>query len=115
MQRWSNITYGGEPDVTLDCTMVYQNWGYYEQYFKQNNKFALGVRFQGSFLGSLGATSYFETIQFVFPVRIDSLKVDNSKDPVEATLKLMNEYDFLSLGYAFQMSMTAQIPPTYTS
>ena len=115
MQRWSNLTYGGEPDVTLDATIVYQSYQKYLQYFKPNAKFALGVFFQGNLLGTISNTTYFEGIKFVFPVKIDTFKPDRGKDPVEATLKLMNEYDFQSLGYLFQMSMTAQVPPTYTN
>lgn len=114
MQRWSNLTYGGEPDVTLDATIVYQSYQKYLQYFKPNAKFALGVRFQGNLLGTIASTTYFENIQFTFPVKIDTFKPDRGKDPVEATLKLMNEYDFSSLGFLYQMSMTAQVPPTYT-
>lgn len=115
MQRWSNLTYGGEPDVTLDATIVYQSYQKYLQYFKPNAKFALGVFFQGNLLGTISNTTYFEGIKFVFPVKIDTFKPDRGKDPVEAVLKLMNEYDFTSLGYLFQMSMTAQVPPTYTN
>ena len=115
MQRWNNMTYGGEPSCDLEATLVYQNYQYYESYFKQNSKFVLGVTFQGTLLGSIGASTYFENIQFTFPARIDTLQIDKSKDPIEASLKIYNEYDFASLGYAFKMAMTAQIPPTYTS
>lgn len=114
MQRWSNMTYGGEPDVTLDATMIYQSYKEALAYFKPNQKFALGVQFQGDLLGTISSTTYFETIKFTLPVKIDTMKPDRSKDPVEVVVKLVNEYDF-SLGYAFIMSMTAQVPPTYTS
>lgn len=114
MQRWSSLTYGGEPDVTLDATIIYSNYQKHMQFFAPNNKFTLGVLFQGALLGSIGSSTYFEGIKFTLPVKIDSFKPDRGKDPVEAVLKLWTEYEF-SLGFLFQMSMTAQIPPTYQS
>lgn len=114
MQRWSDTTYGGEPHVDLEATLVYQNYKLYEQYFKPNNKFVLGVTFNGTLLGSISPTTYFENVQFTFPVRIDTLQVNRGKDPVEVSMKFFTEYAF-DLGYAFRMSMTAQVPPTYTS
>lgn len=114
-QRPSFITVESEPDFTVDATMIFQNYQYYEQYFKTNSKFALGTTFQGNLLGSASGTTYYENIQFILPVRIDSMKVDYSKNPVEATIKVISEYDFVSLGYAYRMSVTTQTPPTYVN
>jgi hypothetical protein len=115
MQRWSAMTYGGEPSVDLDAVAIYQNYGNYRTFFEQNNKFALGVQFQGTLLGSYGSSTYYEGIKFTFPVKVESAKSDRGKDPVEVTYKYITEYSLTELGYAFQMSMTSQIPPTYTS
>jgi hypothetical protein len=113
MQRWSNLTYGAEPSLSMEADIVYSSYQKAYQYFKPNQKFVLGVQFQGALLGSIGSNTYFETVKFTLPVKIDTFKPDRSKDPVEANIKLLDEYDF-GLGYGFIMSMTAQVPPTYT-
>lgn len=114
-QRPTFATWDAEPDFSVDATMVFQNYQYYEQYFKTNNKFALGATFQGNFLGSISTTTYYESIQWTLPVKIDTLKVDDSKNPVEATIKVISEYDFVSLGFAYRVGVTCQVPPTYTA
>lgn len=115
MQRWSNITVDKEPDVALDATIVFQNYQYYLQYFKPNIALILGAIFQGSLLGSIAGTTYYEQIAWTLPAKIDTFKPESSKNPVSGTLKLLTEYNFSNLGYAYKLAWTAQVPPTYTN
>lgn len=114
-QRASFATVEAEPDFTVDATMIFQNYQYYQQYHKTSNKFALGATFQGNFLGNVGGVTYYENIQYTLPVKIDTMKVDYAKSPVQATIKVISEYDFVSLGFAYRMSVTTATPPTYTA
>jgi hypothetical protein len=113
MQRWSNIT-RDYPDYTFDATVLFQNYQEYLTYYKPNAKFVAGVQFQGRLLGSLAGTNYFESWKFSLPAKYDTYKVDSSKNPVEVAVKGISEYDF-RLGYAYQLAVCCQVPPTYTS
>src|SRR5579883_2115647 len=115
MQRWSNVTWDKEPDIALDATVVFQNYQYYVNYFKPNTALILGASFQGSFLGSISSTVYYESIAWTLPAKIDTYKSDMSKNPVEGVLKLMPEYNFSNLGYAYKLAWTCQVPPTYVN
>ena len=115
MQRWSNITVDKEPDVMLDATLVFQNYQNYVNYFKPNNPLILGATFQGNLLGSIAGTTYYEGISWTLPAKIDTFKPESSKNPVTGTLKLLTEYNFSNLGYAYKCAWTAQVPPTYTA
>lgn len=114
-QRWSNVTVDSEPDVALDATLVFPNYANYVNYFKPNVAMIFGASFQGALLGSVSGTTYYEQIAWTFPAKIDTFKVDQSKSPVEGTLKIMSEYSFQNLGYAYKCAWTAQVPPTYVS
>lgn len=113
MQRWSDFTRATEPDFTIDATLVFQSYQYYLQYFKPNAKLACGATFQGGLLGNIASVSYYENMTWTFPAKVDTFKPDMSKNPVEGILKLMAEYAF-DLGYGYKVSMTCQLPPTYT-
>lgn len=112
-QRWSNVTWESEPDFAADATIVYQNYQYYNQYFKPNVPAILGATFQGTYLGAISSTVYYEQIQWTLPVKIDSFKIEKSKNPVAGVLKLISEYSFTNLGWAYQCQWTCQVPPTY--
>jgi hypothetical protein len=114
-QRPSFVTWDSEPDFSIDATAVFQNYQYYNTYFKTNSKFALVAAFQGSLLGKDVSNTYYEQVQFTCPVKLDTYHVDYSKNVVEAAFKTLAEYDFLSLGYAYRVSVIAQVPPTYTA
>jgi hypothetical protein len=113
-QRWSNATWDSEPDFAITATMVMQNYQQYLTYFKPNTALLFGATFQGGFLGSIGSNTYFESWSWTFPGKIDTYKPDMSKSPVEGSLKIMSEYSFAQ-GFAFRLSITAQVPPTYVS
>jgi hypothetical protein len=115
LQRASNATWESEPDFALDATIVFQNYQYYVNYFKQNTPLIFAATFQGNLLGSSGSTTYYEQWQWTLPCKVDTFKRDMSKSPVEGVLKLLSEYNFSNLGYAYKLAVTAQIPPTYTS
>lgn len=114
MQRWSDVTRASEPDFSIDATVVFQNYQEYLTYFKSNQKFVAVANFQGSLLGSLSGSTYYEYWQWTFPAKFDTYKPDSSKNPVEVTAKIMSEYDF-GLGYAYKLAVCCQVPPTYTS
>jgi len=114
MQRWSNVTWDAPPDFAIDGTMVFQNYQNYVNYFKVNQPLIMAATFQGSLLGSISSTTYFEQIQWTFPVKFDTAKVDMAKNPVELAFKYMSEYN-TNLGYAYKVAWTCQIPPTYKS
>lgn len=113
LQRWSNVTWESEPDYALDAEIVFQNYNYYVGYFKQNLPLIFGASFRGTLLGSISSTTYYEQINWTLPAKVDTFKVDASKNPVMGTLKLMSEYNFINLGYAYKCAWTAQVPPTY--
>lgn len=115
MQRWSNVTWEKEPDLSLDATVVFQSYANYVNFFKPNTAMILGASFQGNFLGSISGSTYYESIAWTLPAKIDTYKSDMSKSPVEGVLKLMPEYNFSSLGFAYRLAWTAQVPPTYPS
>lgn len=114
-QRASFVTWDAEPDFTVDGTMLVQNYQYYNQLFKPNAKFALGATFQGNFLGKDASNTYYESVQWTLPVKLDTFHPDYSKNPVEFSFKEMSEYDFTQLGYAYKVAVTCQQPPTYTA
>lgn len=114
-QRWSNVTWDSAPDFSLDGTMVMQTYQYLNQYYKPNQALILGITLQGSFLGMVSGTATYETIQFVFPAKIDTAHVDYAKSPVEVAFKTLSEYNQSNLGYALKATWTSQNPPTYTA
>jgi len=112
-QRPSFVTWDAAPDFTVDGTAIAQNYAHYNQLFKPNQKFALQAQFTGTWLGNISNTNYFEAVTWVLPVKLDTYKGDASKSPVEFSFKNMAEYDFLSLGYYWQVSVISQTAPTY--
>jgi hypothetical protein len=115
MQRGAFVTWDVPPDFALDAEIVYQNYAYYVGYFKQNTPLILASTFQGNLLGSAGSSVFYEQVQVTLPAKVDTFKIDRSKNPVAGTLKLMAQYDFSNLGYAYKVAVTAQQPPNYTS
>lgn len=115
LQRWSNITIDSDPDFAVDAEIVLPNYQNYINYFKTNTAFILGATFQGALLGSISSTTYFEAISWTLPVKYDSFKPDQSANPVKGTLKLISQYDFSNLGYAYKCAWTCQQPPVYTA
>lgn len=113
-QRPAFVTWDAEPDFTVDGTAIAQNYAHYDQLFKPNQKFALGVQFQGTWLGNISNTNYFESVSWTLPVKMDTYKSDPSKSPVEFAFKNISEYAF-DLGYYYQVAVIAQIAPGYTS
>lgn len=114
-QRWSNVTWDAEPDIALDATLIVPNYQNYVNFFKANQALILGVTFQGNLLGTISGTTYYENIAWTLPARFDTWKNDASKSPVEATAKLISEYNFANLGFQYKCSWTAQVPPSYTA
>lgn len=113
-QRWNNVAADSEPDVALDATLIFPNYQYYVNYFKPNVALLFGVSFQGTLLGSIAGTPYYESWNWTFPAKIDTFKIDQSKNPVEGTLKIMSEYSFAQ-GFAYRLAVTTQTPPTYVA
>lgn len=113
MQRASFVITDADPDISADATMIFQNYANYVAYFKPNMPLILATQFRGKLLGSYSSTTYFENVKWTLPMKIDTDKPDMSKNPVEIALKLMSEYNFANLGYAFQAAVTAAVPPTY--
>lgn len=114
-QRPSFVTWDSEPDWALDAEIVYPNYQNYVNYFKSNTPLIMATTFQGNFLGNISSTNYYEQVQITLPAKIDTFKVDQTKNPVTGTLKLMSEYSLANLGYAYKVAVTAQQAPTYTS
>lgn len=114
-QRPSFVTWDAEPDWTLDAEIVYANYQNYINYYKPNTPLILGTTFQGTWLGNIASTNYYEQVSIILPAKVDSWKVDQSKNPVTGTLKLISQYDFQNLGYAYKVIVIAQQPPTYTA
>lgn len=114
-QRWSNVTWEAEPDFALDATVVYSTYANYVNYFKPNIPLIFGATFQGTYLGAISSTVYYEQIQWTLPAKVDSFKIEKSKNPVAGVLKIMSEYNFANLGYGYKCQWTAQVPPTYTT
>lgn len=114
-QRPSFVTWDAEPDFSIDATAVFQNYQYYNSYFKSNSKFALTSTFQGNLLGKDNSNTYYEQVQIIAPVKLDTYHVDYSKNAVEAAFKTLSEYDFISLGFAYKIVVISQTPPTYTN
>lgn len=115
MQRADYVTRDSEPDFSIDATGIFQNYANYVGYFKQNLPIILGAKFQGNLLGSIGGTPYFEAVQWTLPCRLDTTKVDPSKNAVEVAFKTLSEYSFTTLGAAFKCAVTCQQPPVYLS
>src|SRR5258707_4436213 len=115
MQRPAFVTWESEPDFTLDAEIVFANYANYVSYFHQAIPLILASTFQGNLLGSIASTTYFEQVQITLPVKIDTWKIDQTKNPVAGTLKLMAQYDQQNLGYGYKVAVTAQVPPTYTA
>lgn len=114
-QRPSFVTWDSEPDWAVDAEIVYQNYQNYLNYYRPNTAVIFTSTFQGSWLGNISNTNYYEQVQFILPARIDSWKIDQTKSPVAGTLKLMSCYDPSNLGYAYRANIIAQVPPTYTA
>lgn len=114
-QRPSFVTWDAEPDWTLDAEIIYPNYQNYVNYFKPNTPLILGTTFQGTWLGNISNTNYYEQVQIILPAKVDTFKVDQTKNPVSGTLKLISQYDFSNLGYAYKVMVIAQQPPVYTA
>lgn len=114
-QRPAFVTWDAEPDFSIDATAIFTNYAYYNTYFKPNQKFALTAQFQGNLLGKDNSNTYYEQVQIIAPVKLDTYKADYSKNAVETAFKSLSEYDFVSLGYAFRVAVTSQTAPTYTN
>lgn len=115
LQRWSNVTWDSDPDFALDAELVLQNYANYVTYFKPNTPLIFGATFQGTLLGSISSTTYYESWSWTLPAKIDTFKPDMSKNPVAGTLKLLSQYDFQNLGYAYKLAVICQQPPVYTA
>ncbi len=114
-QRPSFVTWDAEHDWALDASIVYTNYQNYVNYFKPNMPLILATTFQGTFLGNISSTNYYEQIQITLPSKIDTFKIDQTKNPVTGALKLMANYDFNNLGYYYKIAVTCQQPPVYTN
>lgn len=114
-QRAAYVTRDSEPDFSIDATGIFQNYANYVGYFKQNMPIILGAKFQGVLLGSISGTPYFEQVQWTLPCKLDTTKVDMSKNAVEVAFKTLSEYSFTNLGAAFKCAVTCQQPPVYLS
>jgi hypothetical protein len=114
-QRPAYVTWDSEPDWTLDAELIYQNYQNYVNYFKPNTSLILSTTFQGNWLGNVSSTNYYEQVQITLPAKIDTFKPDPTKNPVQANMKLIAQYDSANLGYAYKVAVTAQIAPTYTA
>ncbi len=114
-QRPSFVTWDSEPDFTIDAEIVDIGYANYLTYFKPNVPLILGASMQGTWLGNISNTNYYEQVQVIAPVKADSWKFDQTKNPVSGTVKLMANYDFQNLGYGYKLICIAQVPPTYTS
>lgn len=112
-QRPAYVTWDSAPDWSVDAEIIYTNYQLYVNYFKPNLSLILYTFFQGNWLGMISSTNYFEGVAITLPAKVDSFKVDQTKSPVGGTLKLMSQYDFSNLGYAYKVAVTAQVPPTY--
>ena len=115
MQRAGFVTVDAFPDFAVDAEIVFQNYAYYVGYFKQNTPLILASTFQGNLLGSAGSSVFYENVSVTLPTKVDTFKIDRTKNPVAGTLKLMAQYDFANLGYAYKVAVTAQQPPNYTA
>lgn len=115
LQRWSNVTWDSEPDFALDTELVLPNYQNYTTYFKSNTAVILGAVFQGSLLGSISSSTYYESWSWTLPAKVDTWKNDMSANPVKGTLKLLSEYSQSNLGYAYKLAVICQQPPVYTT
>lgn len=114
-QRPSFVTWDSEPDWAVDATIIYQNYQNYINYFKPNTALILTAQFQGNWLGNVSNTNYYENVTITLPCKIDTFKVDQTKNPVAGALKLIAQYDSTNLGFAYKVVVQAQQPPTYTA
>lgn len=114
-QRPAYVTWDSAPDFTVDAEIIDIGYANYNTYFKPNVPMILGTTFQGAFLGNISNTSYFEQVQIITPVKVDTWKQDQTKNPVQGSLKLMASYDFANLGYGFKVIWICQQPPVFTS
>jgi hypothetical protein len=112
-QRPSFVTWDSEPDWAVDITLVYTNYQNYINYFKPNTPLIFTAQFQGNWLGNVSNTNYYENVTITLPCKVDTFKVDQTKNPVSGTLKLISQYDSTNLGYAYKVVVQAQQPPTY--
>lgn len=112
-QRPAYVTWDAEHDYTIDATIIDIGYANYNTYFKPNMPLILGAQFQGTWLGNISNTNYYEQVQVVAPVKVDTWKFDKSKSPVSGTLKIMANYDFQNLGYGYKYVVIAQQPPVY--
>jgi len=114
LQRPAYITWDTPPDYTIDATIIDINYQNYINYFKPNVPLILSASFQGTYLGAISSTVYYEQVQIIAPCKVDTWKVDQTKNPVQGTLKIMAQYDQSNLGYGYKVIVIAQVPPTYT-
>lgn len=112
-QRPTYVTWENAPEWTLDAEIIYQNYQQYLRYFKPNVAVVLLTSFRGNWLGTISTTTYWEGVDITLPAKIDEFEIDHSDSPVKGKLKLISEYSLGVLNYAYKISCTAQVPPTY--
>ncbi len=106
--------YRNQREADLEMTIDFVNELQYEN-FRQNVKEFFAVQFQGTYIGSIGATVYSKSWSFIFPAKFAKFQRDASKmDAVEAKLSLKAEYE-PSVGYSHKLVVINQQPPTYTA
>lgn len=114
-QRPAFVTWDSAPIWDADATLIYPNYANYVNYFKPNTPLILTAQFQGTWLGNVSSTNYYEKVTFTLPAKIDTFKVDKSANPVAGVLKLIAQYDATNLSYAYKVVVIAQQPPVYQS
>jgi hypothetical protein len=114
-QRPAYVTWDTAPIWEGDATIIYPNYQNYINYFKPNTALILTAQFQGTWLGNISNTNYYENVTFTLPAKIDTFKVDKTKNPVSGVLKLIAQYDATNLSYGYKVTCIAQQPPTYTA
>ena len=114
-QRPTFVTWDDAPEWTLDAEIIYQNYQLYLRYFKPNIAVVLHTAFQGNWLGTISSTTYWESVEITLPAKIDEFEIDQGSNPVKGKLKLISEYSLGVLNFAYKISVTSQVPPTYES
>lgn len=114
-QRPAYVTWDAAPEFGVDATIIYNSYANYVTYFKQNTALLLTAQFQGTWLGNISSTNYYEQVQIVAPAKIDSFHRDPTQNPVQGVLKIIPQYDFTNLSAAVVVTVIAQVPPTYTA
>ena len=114
-QRPAYVTWDSVPKFAVDATIIWQNYQNYINYFKPNTALILTTQFQGTWLGNLSSTNYWEQVTITAPCKIDTYKRDTSKNPLQGVLKIIPQYDFTNLAASYIVTIVSQTPPTYTA